>query len=275
MTEDAPAYQWFVKDWRSSRAGQRMSFAERGVYREMLDEQWERRTLPDDPEAVAELIATTEMQRAEVIAAWPVVRRKFITTDDGQIQNARLERCRKEFRAYLREKKKGGKARAASAIRAGNGAFQASSGQPAASQQPPSSRQADIQPSSASATATASSSATATAEGARRAAGAPPLSLGLRRLKVWRWMLDDCIGALGDHAEAFDIEAWLQVLDAREKNVVPEMWPWLKNELMAEARRRGLPMVATSDRKPMFNQSTEEMGKAVLATLKRETGLPR
>lgn len=158
-SEEAPAYQWFVKDWRSSRAGQRMTFAERGVYREMLDEQWERRTLPDDPDAVAELIATTEAQRADVLAAWPVVRRKFVTVEGGQIQNARLERCRREFRAFLREKRKGGKARAAGAQRDAGGTFQATSTPPATSQQTSSSRPADIQPASASSSASATASA--------------------------------------------------------------------------------------------------------------------
>ena len=112
-------------------------------------------------------------------------------------------------------------------------------------------------------------------ESARRSAGQPPLNLGLRRFKVWRWMLDDCIAALGEHAEAFDIEAWLQQLDAKETRVIPDVWPWLKNELLAEARRRGLAAVETSDRKPMFTQSVEEMGKAALAIVNRDTGLPR
>lgn len=110
----------------------------------------------------------------------------------------------------------------------------------------------------------------------RRAAGQPPLNLGLRRLKVWRWMLDDLIAALGDHADAFDLEAWLQALDAREKNVVPDVWPWLKTELIAEVRRRGLPMVETSDRKPLFTQTEQQMGEAVLAKLRGESGgVPR
>lgn len=136
-------------------------------------------------------------------------------------------------------------------------------------------------------TATAEAKAPATGNGAadapvvreqdpaRRSAGQPPLTLGLRRIKVWRWMLDDLIAALGEHADAFDIMAWLQVLDAKETRGIPDVWPWLKNEMLAEARRRNVPMVETSDRKPMFSQTSKEMGEAVLANLKRETGLPR
>lgn len=68
--------------------------------------------------------------------------------------------------------------------------------------------------------------------------------LGLR-FKVFRWMLDECIDALGEHAGDFDLDAFLQTLSARETGVISESWPWLKHEVMAEARRRGLPMAAT------------------------------
>lgn len=270
--EEAPAYQWFVKDWRSSRAGQRMSFSERGVYREMLDEQWERRTLPDDPEAVAELITTTDAQRAEVIAAWPVVRRKFVTTTDGQIQNTRLERCRREYRTYLREKSKGGKARAAQALRGKDGVFQATSTPPAASQQVSSSRLAGIQPSSA--TATASSSATASATGAGRSAGSPPLSLGLQRLKIWRWMVEEFIDRLGEHADSFDLDAWIQQQDRTEQRAIGGNWgAYWSTAFDAEIRRRGIPLASTS--KSIFTESPENEAKAVLAIVQNRGGIPR
>lgn len=295
--ETSPAFQFYVKEWRSSRAVQRMSFAERGMYFEMLCEQWEALSLPDDAGEVATLIATTDAQTAEIQAAWPVLRRKFAAVEDqpGRIANLRLERVRREKRAFVRLAKKGGKARAAQAARNDRGTFQqATSSQPAGApagiqpehqqeSQPQSSRNpaappAVTQPSSSSSpsSSTASSSSTATAkDGARRAAGAPPLNLGLRRFKVWRWMLDDLIDALGAHAETFDLDGWLQALDAKETRVISDSWPWLKTEMLAEAKRRGLPCVEASDRKPMFSQSSREMGEAVLANLNRETGLPR
>ena len=110
-----------VKDWRSSRSVQRMTFAERGVYRDMLDEEWDspEHSLPDDPNAVADLIAISAEQRAEVLAAWPVVRLKF-TTDRRhplRIFNARLELARQKQTNYFRSKsiagRKGGNTRAA------------------------------------------------------------------------------------------------------------------------------------------------------------------
>lgn len=91
--EQAPAFQWYVKEWRSSRAVMRMSFAQRGMYLEMLNEQWENLTVPDDPAACADLLGGTV---AEWTKAWPVLRRKFVDAEDepGRILNIRLEKER-------------------------------------------------------------------------------------------------------------------------------------------------------------------------------------
>lgn len=284
-TEKAPAYQWFVKDWRSSRATMRMSFAERGIYREMLDEQWESLTLPDSADEVADLIASTDAQRAEVVSAWAVVRRKFTAVDGqpGRIMNTRLERVRKERRRFVKVAQKGGRARAEQAARSASGAFQPSTSRtPAdapAEHQPDASREpaTPVSTASASSSATASSSASASAkERTSRAAGAPPLSMGLRRLKIWRWMVEEFIGKLGEHAESFDLDAWIQEQDRTELRVIGGDWgAYWATAFDAEIRRRGLPIAASSDRKPMFTTSIEEMGKAALAIVNRDTGLPR
>lgn len=105
-----PAYQRYVNDWRSSRATMRMSFAERGVYTEMIDQQWLDGSLPDDPEAVADLLAITLEQRAEVLAAWEVVRRKFVEDEKrpGRIYNVKLEKLRRERLQFIRTKQTAG-----------------------------------------------------------------------------------------------------------------------------------------------------------------------
>lgn len=96
-----------------------MSFAERGVYLEMLFEQWEKRFLADNPQAVAEAIASTPEQMAEVLAAWPAVRPKFVSAERGvkRIYNAALERTRRDQVAYRKRRQAagslGGKAAAA------------------------------------------------------------------------------------------------------------------------------------------------------------------
>ena len=108
-----------VKAWRGSRAVQRMTMAERGVFFEMLCEQWEKRDMPDNAQEVAEAISCTDAQVAEVLAAWPVVRRKFLAArgDDTRIYNETLERTRQKQKENRRKRidagALGGKARAA------------------------------------------------------------------------------------------------------------------------------------------------------------------
>lgn len=90
--EPSPAFQFYVKEWRSSRAIMRMTFAQRGMYLEMLLEQWENLSLPDSPEAVAEIVGgpVGEWKRN-----WPTIRRSFLKDDaTGRISNTRLEKER-------------------------------------------------------------------------------------------------------------------------------------------------------------------------------------
>lgn len=162
--ETAPAFQFYVKEWRSSRAVMRMSFAERGMYLEMLLEQWENCSLPDDPKAVSELIGGSV---DEWTAAWPVLRRKFadrrIDPREGstpgaqnRIVNLKLEEVRRGLKKFIRVAKKGGESRAKSAKRGSNGTYL-----PAESPATfPATEPADIQPSASTASATASATAT-------------------------------------------------------------------------------------------------------------------
>lgn len=110
--EKSSGFFFDVAKWRGSRAVQRMSFTERGVYLEMMLEQWEKRTLPDDPQAVADAIASTEAQVADVMAAWPAVRRKFMTSrgDETRIYNEALEKTRRKQRDYHKSKQEAGRA---------------------------------------------------------------------------------------------------------------------------------------------------------------------
>jgi hypothetical protein len=67
-----------------------------------------------------------------------------------------------------------------------------------------------------------------------------------QRLTVFEWMLDDCSRTLGLHTEAFDLHQWFFDLDAfavKTGQVIPKRdgGNWLQAQLVAEARRRGLP----------------------------------
>lgn len=111
MADDLGGFFFNVQKWRGSNAVRRMSFAERGVYVEMMCEQWEKRNLPDNPQAVAEAIATTAAQVEEVLEAWTVVRAKFVTSkgNPDRIYNVPLEDTRRAQRANRRARQEAGR----------------------------------------------------------------------------------------------------------------------------------------------------------------------
>jgi uncharacterized protein YdaU (DUF1376 family) len=113
MADKSTAFLFDIQDFRGSRSVQRMTWAQRGMYLEMLCEQWDKGSLPDDPAAVADLVGGTSEEWAE---AWPVLRRKFVdrrskkrdeeaipTSHDAsrRIINCRLEAARKKRAAYI------------------------------------------------------------------------------------------------------------------------------------------------------------------------------
>lgn len=94
--EPLPYYKWYWRDWRGSRAVQKMTAAERGIYRELLDEQWRLGHIVNDPAWLAEAAMCTEQELAN---AWQVLSKCFppIENTDGQLlANTRLEAERTE-----------------------------------------------------------------------------------------------------------------------------------------------------------------------------------
>lgn len=120
MADDYPAFLFNVEEFFGSMAAQRMSFSAKGVYLVMLFQQWrsKEKSLPDSAAGVADLIAISPEQAAEVDAAWDTVRRKFVTSKHtpGRIYNVKIEETRRKQRASrksLSERgKSGGEARA-------------------------------------------------------------------------------------------------------------------------------------------------------------------
>lgn len=89
-----PWYKWFPADWRGSRKVQRMGLAERGLYRELLDECYEKGSIPADPDEIAELMG---MDLAEITPYLPVVLRCFRPDDaTGRLCNPKIEDIREE-----------------------------------------------------------------------------------------------------------------------------------------------------------------------------------
>lgn len=268
---DLPKFLFDVPGWRSSRTIQRMSMAERGVYLEMLLEQWEKRNLPDSAEAVADAIATTDAQAAEVLAAWPVVRRKFITSrgDKSRIYNETMERTRRSQREGRRKRQdagsKGGKSKAAKHT-----------------------KESELQPSNATAMLSTdvamlsdirrvregkeiNVSRSNVSEGVTRqslpdARSNRPIYKG-QRLVVFEWMFDECSRILGQHLDDFNLDLWLDALDAdcvRTGTVPPrrDNGEWLFGCLRAECQRRGLPIKFAASG-PVLGKANTRLAQAV------------
>lgn len=144
----------------------RMTFAQRGMYLEMLLEQWENFDLPDSADECAELIGGSVEEWRE---NWPVVRARFLTDEKtGRIKNTRLEKARKDLNAFKRIARKGGLSRAKSATRRQDGTYVPAdhpAGEPAGNQPLASTA-------TASATATASPSTSLFSEVGEPTAGA-------------------------------------------------------------------------------------------------------
>lgn len=219
--------------------------AERGVYFEMMLEQWEKRFLEDNPQAVASAIASTESQIQEVLAAWPVVRQKFVASTSGRprIYNVALERTRR-FQAQNRRVKelagqRGGKASAAK--RKERRGLEASSATADVSNAVAKASDKTRQEEKRTDQTRSESVPVALSSGSKH-----PVFKG-QRFVVFDWQLEGLIRLLGAHADGFDLHEWFFTLDTeamRSGEVVPQRdnGAWLQARTLAEAKRRGFPI---------------------------------
>jgi uncharacterized protein YdaU (DUF1376 family) len=91
-----PFLRWYVTDYRASRRVQRLSWQERGIYRELLDECWIEGSIPDDPDKLAEIAGCPRGVMAE---AWANLKAMFVPLEgmDGMyLTSRRLEAERSE-----------------------------------------------------------------------------------------------------------------------------------------------------------------------------------
>ena len=101
-----PWLKWYPRDFASSTRG--WPIPARGVYRELLDAQWDAGgvdvgTLPDDEEHLREIARATP---AEWKVAWRFVASKFPQVEGGR-RNGRLEEHRQESIAEYLGRSKG------------------------------------------------------------------------------------------------------------------------------------------------------------------------
>lgn len=260
----SPGYFRDVEKWRGSIAVQRMSFAEQGIYVKMLDEQWLHGPLPDDPHAVADLIAISSDQAAQVVAAWEVIRRKFVVDrrQPDRIYNVALERTRRAQKKnrwqHIEAGRRGGEASARNRqTRKAEDAQRRLSGATATVERNQPNR----------------SEVKRSEERERDRArvvelddNKRPLFTG-QRLTVFGWMVEKCTAILGSEADAekFDLTSWFHDLDRRAVDtglVIPSRaWDWLQAQLVAEARRRGLALTMATPVKPATQAELEAAAK--------------
>jgi uncharacterized protein YdaU (DUF1376 family) len=87
-----PYYKWFWQDYRANRKVQRMTYIERGLYRELLDECWIEGSIPKSISDLADICGCPE----EVMAnAWQMLSKCFIKVGD-KYENEKLNSMRTE-----------------------------------------------------------------------------------------------------------------------------------------------------------------------------------
>lgn len=93
MTKKLLWYPWHWERWMASYEALQLTWAERGVYRELLDASWRDGGLPNDPTKLAKL---ARGPLVEFKRTWKAVRRFWHQGTDGLLYNATLEEIRAE-----------------------------------------------------------------------------------------------------------------------------------------------------------------------------------
>jgi uncharacterized protein YdaU (DUF1376 family) len=275
-TDRTPAYLWYPGDFETDEAVKLMTYEEEGVYRRLLDHQWVHGSIPAQVELIARIVPKIGVPRFRRI--WGALVARF-TPHEGRLVNGKLERVRQEIAAFQARQQQAGRASAAARAQRHGTAQPAKrrdvEPEPEPDAEPP--PEPDAEPvaeppvrtavptvrrtspepsSSSSSSSTDLRTCTSTSGTSIRVLGTyqpvagkerPMTGTGLARVKVWRSLLDRWLERLGPHADAFDVDAWLQTLDAElADQVLPKdgaaWWAFLDAKLEAEIRRRGLPV---------------------------------
>lgn len=100
-------YKWFWKDWRSNRSVQRMHYISRGLYRELLDEQFAEGFIPVELKAIAEICGCPLAVMKEY---WPEIEPHFVSDGRGGLIHPKMESVRTDKDAERVQNSKAGKA---------------------------------------------------------------------------------------------------------------------------------------------------------------------
>ena len=97
LLQPLPWYQWNPGQWQGSRKVQRMSWAARGLYRELMDECWIKGSVPATVSGIADFF---EVDEDEIAPLLPQIIRCFDVLPDGSMSSPFIEEIRTE--AYSR-----------------------------------------------------------------------------------------------------------------------------------------------------------------------------
>lgn len=101
-----PAYQWNVVDARGDEIYMLMSYEQRGIFRELLDQQWIEGSIPAKPEHLAGLLKLSPARFAKV---WPLIASKFRAQEPDRLVNDRMEAYRRELDAWCAKQAENGR----------------------------------------------------------------------------------------------------------------------------------------------------------------------
>jgi uncharacterized protein YdaU (DUF1376 family) len=250
----APAFQFYPKDFLSDGNVSGMALAERGAYITLLCFCWTDGSLPTD---VGRLATMCGAPLKAFTATWPAVRACF-HEQDGRYVNPRLDLERQKQAEHRGQQSQRGAKGADGRWRKHDLSIAQAS-----AKHPLSNAYDMLSDGSSSSSASSSSAAVQIRDSAAylyqsATPAAPTLPAyvgkqrpvpGYRRLRIFRWMLDDMLAMLGDHAEAFDLDQWLLTLDASPGLLPVELWPWLKEQVLEQAGIRGFGAAETGPKK--------------------------
>lgn len=88
-----PWVPWDIDRWRISDSREEFSLAERGLYREMLDYQWQKGSVPEEVGKLAQVTGSTV---EEITPLLPAVLSKFDRVKGGRLVNRDMDAIKQE-----------------------------------------------------------------------------------------------------------------------------------------------------------------------------------
>lgn len=132
-----PYYKWLWRDWRANRRVQRMHFVARGLYRELLDEQWSEGSIPNELSELADICGCP----IEVMEEhWEEIRTYFHERPDGRLVNGKMETQRTDQDSSRIKQADSGRRGAFAKLNKINEGLASAEGSLASAEQPPYSR---------------------------------------------------------------------------------------------------------------------------------------